>query len=183
MDEYVGLPETHRGSLRRWMNTHFVEVVHPGKVNYLDGNAPDLAAECRRYEIILRERPITLCMLGIGENGHIAFSDPHVADFQDPCGVKRVTLDEPCRRQQPGEGHFPNFESVPLEAVTVTVPLLMSSENLICCVPERRKAVAVRDALEGPISTKCPGSAVRTHRSSRVYLEVDSASRLSLPPV
>jgi glucosamine-6-phosphate deaminase len=183
MDEYAGLPETHRGSLRHWMNAHFIEVVHPGKVNYLDGSALDLGVECHRYEILLRERPINLCMLGIGENGHIAFNDPHVADFQDPLGVKRVTLDEPCRRQQAGEGHFPNFESVPLEAVTATIPLLMSSENLICCVPERRKAAAVRDALEGPVSTKCPGSVVRTHKSSRVYLDLDSSSLLSLPAV
>ena len=126
MDEYINLPETHRGCLKRWMNQHFVEIVRPGKVNYLDGNALDLVAECRRYEQALRAAPITLCTLGIGENGHIAFNDPHVADFQDPLGIKRVVLDERCRRQQAGEGHFADIASVPSEAVTLTCPLLMS---------------------------------------------------------
>jgi len=178
MDEYINLPETNRGCLKRWMNTHFVEVVHPGKVNYLDGNAPDLDAECRRYEQALRAAPITLCTLGIGENGHIAFNDPHVADFQDPLSIKRVSLDERCRRQQAGEGHFPDFASVPSEAVTLTCPMLMSSENLICCVPEMRKGEAVKNALEGPVTTRCPGSVVRTHPRACIYLDADSASLL-----
>ena len=178
MDEYINLPETHRGCLKRWMNTHFVEVGQPGKVNYLDGNASDLAAECHRYEQALRAAPITLCMLGIGENGHIAFNDPHVADFQDPLGIKRVGLDERCRKQQAGEGHFTDFASVPSEAVTLTCPILMSSENLICCVPEMRKAEAVKNALEGPVTTQCPGSVVRTHPRACIYLDTDSASLL-----
>lgn len=180
MDEYINLPETHRGCLKRWMNSHFVEVVHPGKVNYLDGNASSLDAECRRYEQALRAAPITLCMLGIGENGHIAFNDPHVADFQDPLAIKRVSLDERCRRHQAGEGHFADFASVPSEAVTLTCPMLMSAENLICCVPESRKAEAVRNALEGPASTRCPGSVVRTHPRANIYLDADSASLLKV---
>ncbi len=179
MDEYIGLSETHPASFRRWMNSRLVEIVHPGKAHYLDGNAADLEAECRRYEILLRERPITLCLLGFGENGHLAFNDPHVADFQDPVAVKRVDLDEACRKQQTGEGHFPNLESVPLEAVTITIPQLMNSENVICCAPEQRKAKAVKDALEGPISTKCPGSIVRTHANARIYVDIDSAALLS----
>lgn len=178
MDEYINLPETHRGCLKRWMNTHFVDVVHPGKVHYLDGNARDLDAECRRYAQALRAAPITLCTLGIGENGHIAFNDPHVADFQDPLNIKRVSLDERCRKQQSGEGHFPGFASVPSEAVTLTCPMLMSSENLICCVPEMRKAEAVKNALEGPVTTRCPGSVVRTHPRAGIYLDTDSASLL-----
>ncbi|MGO8817273.1 MAG: glucosamine-6-phosphate deaminase [Terriglobia bacterium] len=179
MDEYVNLPETDRGCLKRWFNSHFVEVVHPSIVRYLDGNAPDLDAECRRYERLLRAAPITLCQLGIGENGHIAFNDPHVADFADPLNIKRVTLDERCRRQQAGEGHFANFESVPAEALTLTCPMLMSSENLICCVPEGRKAEAVRNAIEGPVTTRCPGSVVRTHPHASIYLDADSASLLN----
>ena len=178
MDEYAGLPETDRGCLKRWMNTHFIEVVHPGKVNYLDGNAADLARECRRYEQALLAAPIDLCMLGIGENGHIAFNDPHVADFKDPLNIKQVGLDERCRRQQAGEGHFPDFASVPSEAVTLTCPMLMSSQNLICCVPEMRKAEAVKNALEGPVSTECPGSVVRTHPCAGIYLDAESASLL-----
>ncbi len=178
MDEYVNLPETDRGCLKHWLKTHFVEVVHPGKVHYLDGNAADLDAECRRYEQLLRTAPVNLCTLGIGENGHIAFNDPHVADFHDPLGIKRVDLDERCRRQQAGEGHFTDFAAVPSEAVTLTCPLLMSSENLICCVPEARKAEAVKNALEGPVSTRCPGSLVRTHPHAHIYLDADSASLL-----
>ena len=142
------------------------------------GNAPDVDAECRRYEQLLREAPITLCMLGFGENGHIAFNDPHVANFQDPQGVKRVDLDERDRRQQAGEGHFPGWESVPREAITLTCPMLMGSENIIGCVPELRKAEAVKNALEGPVSTKCPGSVVRTHPQAHIYLDADSASLL-----
>jgi glucosamine-6-phosphate deaminase len=179
MDEYINLPETHPGCLKHWMNTRFVDLVHPGKVQYLDGNARDLDAECRRYEALLRTKPIDLCTLGIGENGHIAFNDPHVADFNDPRGVKKVDLDERCRRQQAGEGHFPDFESVPPTAVTATCPMLMSSLNLICCVPEGRKAEAVKNALEGPVSTQCPGSVLRNHPRANIYLDLDSASQLS----
>ena len=179
MDEYINLPETHPGCLKHWMNTHFVDLVHPGKVQYLDGNARDLDAECRRYEALLRSAPIDLCTLGIGENGHIAFNDPHVADFDDPQGVKKVDLDERCRKQQSGEGHFPNFESVPPTAVTATCPMLMSAVNLICSVPERRKAEAVQKSLEGPMSTQCPGSVLRNHPRAHIYLDVESASQLS----
>ena len=179
MDEYINLPVSHRGCLKLWMNTHFVERVHPGAVYYLDGNARDLDAECRRYEQALRSAPIDLCTLGIGENGHIAFNDPHVADFHDPLGVKRVSLDERCRRQQAGEGHFPDFASVPAEALTATCPLLMGSRQLICCVPEGRKAEAVKNALTGPVTTRCPGSIVRTHPQAIIYLDVDSASLLA----
>jgi glucosamine-6-phosphate deaminase len=178
MDEYVGLPVTHRGCLRHWIITHFVDVVHPGKVEFLDGNAADLAREARRYEKLLQEAPLTLCTMGFGENGHIAFNDPHVANFQDPVNIKVVELDEPCRRQQAGEGHFPNFESVPRSAITLTCPMLMSVQNLICSVPELRKAEAVKNALEGPVSTKCPGSIVRTHPQAYIYLDVNSASLL-----
>jgi len=179
MDEYIHLPESDRGCLKRWLNTHFVNVVRPGKVHYLDGNAADPVAECRRYEEALLGAPITLCTLGIGENGHIAFNDPHVADFQDPLNIKRVSLDERCRRQQAGEGHFADPASVPGEALTLTCPMLMRSENLICCVPESRKAEAVKNALEGPVSTRCPGSIVRTHPYAHIYLDADSASLLT----
>jgi glucosamine-6-phosphate deaminase len=183
MDEYIGLPESHRGSLRHWMKSRFVELVHPGRVNYLDGNARDLDAECHRYEELLRERPVNLCMLGIGENGHIAFNEPHAADFEDPLGVKRVQLDELSRNQQAGEGHFSSPASVPPEALTLTLPILMSSEELICCVPEGRKREAVRNALQGPISPECPGSAVRKHANAHVYIDTDSAALLSLPAI
>ncbi len=179
MDEYVGMPATHPASFRRWIKTRLVDLVHPGQVYYLEGDAADVEGECRRYGRLLQSGAIDVCFLGFGENGHIAFNDPPNADFADPPAVKKVHLDERCRLQQVGEGHFPDLESVPHEALTATIPLLMSAKYLICCVPERRKAEAVRGALEGPISTTCPASVVRTHPRAFIYLDRDSASLLS----
>jgi glucosamine-6-phosphate deaminase len=132
---------------------------------------------------LLTSGTIDLCFLGFGENGHIAFNDPHVADFDDPLVVKRVILDQKCRAQQVGEGHFPNLEAVPEEAITLTCPTLMSARNLICCVPEERKAEALRNALEGPLSETCPASLVVTHPRAKIYLDPESAALLSPSPV
>ena len=144
--------------------------VHPGFVGYLDGDAPNTEQECARYARLLASAPIDLCMVGFGENGHIAFNDPAVADFRDPLFVKRVCLDERCRMQQVGEGHFPNLESVPAEALTITCPAIMRSRHLVCCVPDRRKAESVLLALEGPVSEDCPASIVRTHPQAHIFL-------------
>lgn len=179
MDEYLGMPATHPASFRRWLKTRLVDLVHPGQVHYLSGDAPDIDQECQRYGDLLRSTPIDLCLLGFGENGHIAFNDPHVADFDDPLAVKPVSLDERCRRQQWGEGQFPTLEAVPREAITLTCPVLLSAEYVVACVPERRKAEAVRNALEGPITVYCPASRVRMHPRAAVFLDVESASFLS----
>ncbi|MDQ2843545.1 MAG: glucosamine-6-phosphate deaminase [Acidobacteriota bacterium] len=179
MDEYIGLSRDHPASFRRWVRTRLADRVHPARVNYLAGDAADLDAEIQRYATLLNAAPIDLAFVGFGENGHIAFNDPPVADFQDPATVKRVALDEACRRQQAGEGHFPNLDSVPQEALTVTCPGLFRAASWICCVPEARKAEAVRNALEGPISTACPASLVREHPSATVYLDVESAALLN----
>jgi glucosamine-6-phosphate deaminase len=179
MDEYVGMPASHPASFRRWLKTHLVDIVHPAQVHYLEGDAPDLERECQRYENLLRSAPIDICLLGFGENGHIAFNDPPNADFQDPLVVKKVDLDEKCRLQQVGEGHFASLQASPREALTLTCPFLMSARHLICCVPERRKAEAVRNAIEGPISPSCPASLVRVHSQANIYLDVESASQLS----
>ncbi len=178
MDEYVGLPPSHDASFRKWLDTRITDRVHPGRIHYLDGNAPDPGEECRRYERLLRSAPIDLCLLGIGENGHIAFNDPHMADFADALGVKRVTLDERCRGQQVAEGHFLTVGDVPPEALTLTCPMLMSAENIVCSVPGPRKAEAVRNALEGPVATACPASILRTHPRATIFLDLDSASLL-----
>jgi glucosamine-6-phosphate deaminase len=178
MDEYVGMPMEHPASFRRWIKTHLVDIVHPGKVHYLQGDAPDSVQECERYAALLHSAPIDICFLGFGENGHIAFNDPAVANFQDPLAVKRVTLDERCRRQQVGEGHFPTLDSVPKEALSLTCPELLRAECLICTVPDQRKAEAVKNALAGPITEACPGSFVRTHSAAAIYLDADSASLL-----
>ncbi len=178
MDEYVGMSPVHPASFQRWLKTNLVDIVHPGKVNFMSGNAADLHHECERYAALLHSAPIDICFIGFGENGHIAFNDPGVADFHDPEAVKRVTMDERCRQQQVGEGHFPNLEAMPKEALTLSCPELFRAEHWICTVPEQRKAEAVRNALTGPVSEACPSSLARTHPAAAVYLDVDSASLL-----
>ncbi len=162
MDEYVGLAPDHPASFRHWIKTHLADKVHPARVHYLAADAPDLEAEIWRYAELLLAAPIHLAFVGFGENGHISFNDPPIADFDDPRTVKRVALDKACRLQQVGEGHFPDLSSVPKEALTVTCPGLFRARAWICCVPDTRKAEAVRNALEGPISTDA------RHRSSAV---------------
>lgn len=180
LDEYIGLPPTHPASFRLWIRTRFAEIVKPRSMEYLVGDAADIDAEIRRYTALIAEQPLDLAFVGFGENGHIAFNDPGVADFADPATVKRVTLDAACRRQQVGEGHFPNVEAVPAEALTLTCPALMSARTLICSVPDRRKAHAVQCALEGEVSTACPASIVRTHPRAFLFLDTESASQLAI---
>lgn len=178
MDEYSGISANHPSSFRYWIRTRLEERIHPGKMFYLEGDAADLDAEIERYSKLLLEAPIDVAFVGFGENGHIAFNDPPVADFKDPAQVKQVVLEEACRRQQAGEGHFRDIASVPEKAVTVTCPGLFRAKSWVSCVPERRKAEAVRNALEGPISEKCPASLVRRHSDAYVYLDRESASLL-----
>lgn len=179
LDEYVGIEPTHPASFQLWIRTRFVDKVHPRSIDYLQGLAADPDAEARRYAALLASGPIDLAFVGFGENGHIAFNDPHVADFADPLLVKRVALDEACRRQQVGEGHYPNLDSVPREALTVTCTGLMRAAHWICCVPEGRKASAVRAALEGPLTTACPASLVRNHPRASIYLDLESSALLA----
>jgi len=183
MDEYIGMSNSHPASFAHWLKIHVADVVHPGKVHYLRGDSPNPKEHFQEYGTLLTSRVIDLCFLGFGENGHIAFNDPHVADFKDPLVIKQVVLDQKCRTQQVGEGHFPNVQAVPEQAITLTCPTLMSAQNLICCVPEKRKAEALRDALEGPLSETCPASLVDTHPRAKIYLDPDSASLLSPAPV
>ncbi len=179
LDEYVGMPATHPSSFRLWIKRRIEDKVHPGAVQYMQGDAPDLDAEIERYTKLLNQAPLDLAFVGFGENGHIAFNDPHVADFADPATVKRVVMDDASRKQQAGEGHFDSPAAVPHAALTVTCPALMRAAAWICSVPELRKAQAVRNALEGPIATTCPSSIVRTHPNATVYLDTESASLLA----
>ena len=180
MDEYAGMSSSHPASFRRWIKNRLEDKVHPRKTYYLAGDAADLEAEIKRYSELLLHAPIDLAFVGFGENGHIAFNDPSVADFNDPAVVKKVTLDEACRRQQAGEGHFKDLESVPKQALTITCSGLFRANAWACCVPEKRKAEAVRNALEGPISEACPASLVRRHPNAHVFLDPDSASLLTI---
>ncbi len=180
MDEYVGVGSDEPPSFARYMRERVAETVHPREFHYLDGAALDPTAECARYGALLADHPLDLCCLGIGENGHLAFNDPPVADFEDPQTVKVVELDDACKRQQVGEGHFRSVDAVPPYAMTVTIPALLRATVALAIVPERRKAVAVRDALEGPVSTRCPASILQRTPHAVLYLDWDSASLLRL---
>jgi glucosamine-6-phosphate deaminase len=180
LDEYVGLAPAHPASFRLWLRTRFADIVKPRSMQYLNGDSGDLEAEIVRYTSLLKAKPLDLAFVGFGENGHVAFNDPAVADFNDPATVKRVVLDEACRRQQVGEGHFPSIADVPDEALTLTCPALMSALTLVCSVPDGRKAQAVKDAIEGEISTACPATIVRTHPRAFLFLDLESASQLSI---
>ncbi len=177
MDEYVGVGPDHPAGFQRWIRERIVERVRPGEAHYLDGLA-DPGAECTRYAALLRRHPLDLCCLGIGENGHLAFNDPLVADFHDPLDVKVVELDDACRLQQVHEGHFATMGDVPAQAVTVTIPALLRARRVIAIVPEARKAVPVERALTGPVSTACPASELRRHAQVTVHLDPGSAGSL-----
>ena len=179
MDEYVGMDANHPASFRKWIRERIENELHPSAVHYLEGDAPSAEEECQRFESLLREAPIDLICMGIGENGHIALNDPPVADFNDPVWVKVVELDAACRLQQVGEGHFPTFDDVPTHALTLTIPALIAPERIQVVAPESRKAQAVHDALEGPIKTTCPASILRQQRNAVLFLDGDSASLLS----
>ncbi|HVN50596.1 MAG TPA: glucosamine-6-phosphate deaminase [Acidimicrobiales bacterium] len=182
MDEYVGVGPDHPAGFQRWIRERITERVHPRSAEYLDGLAglADPEGECRRYTGLLSEGMDLVC-LGIGENGHLAFNDPGEADFDDPLDVKVVTLDEACRAQQVGEGHFPDLDAVPAQAMTVTIPALLRAEVVLAIVPEGRKAQAVHDALTDVVSTRCPASVLRTRDNVTLYLDLDSSALLALP--
>jgi glucosamine-6-phosphate deaminase len=143
--------------------------------HYLDGTA-DPEEEARRYAALLREHPLDLCCAGIGENGHLAFNDPPVADFDDPRDVKVVELDDACRGQQVGEGHFAAVDAVPSQAITVTIPALLRARVVFAVVPEARKREPVRHALHDPVSTACPATILRTRPNVTMFLDADSAA-------
>ena len=178
MDEYVGLPPSHSASFQRYMRERVAAQLPGMEFHYLTGDAPDPEAEAARYEALLRTHPLDVCCAGIGENGHLAFNDPPVADFDDPRDVKIVALEEASRRQQVGEGHFATIDEVPTHAITVTIPALLRAGRVLVIVPEARKAKPVRAALYGPISTACPASILRSCEHATLYLDPESAALL-----
>lgn len=176
MDEYLGIDPTHPASFRRFLHERVEARVRPRCFHYLQGDALLPGKECERYAALLRQHPIDLCCLGIGENGHLAFNDPPVADFEAADAVRLVRLDEACRRQQVGEGHFPGLDAVPRYAFTLTIPALCSARRMLCIVPEARKAQAVARALRGPVDVSCPASILRRQPQCTLLLDPDSAS-------
>lgn len=180
LDEYLGMPETHPASFRKFLKEIILEKVNPKQAYYLNGDAPDTDAEILRYENLLKAYSIDVACIGIGENGHIAFNDPPVADFNDPLLVKVVELDEGCRNQQLGEGWFPSLNEVPTHALTLTIPAIMRCETISCLVPDSRKANAVFNALNMEITTACPASILRNHPNAVLFLDSQSSSKLDL---
>jgi glucosamine-6-phosphate deaminase len=178
MDEYLGVPADHPACFRRYMKERVASLVNPREFHYLAGDADLPLDECARYTALLQAQPIDLCCMGVGENGHIAFNDPPVARFDDPHWVKLVKLDDACKMQQVKEGHFPSLEAVPPYALTLTVPALVAAKTVLCLAPEKRKAVPVRNLLEGPIATSCPASILRRQSHATLLLDLDSSSLL-----
>ncbi len=178
MDEYVGISADHPASFRRYLREKLTQKVAMKEFFEVDGSAPDPEQTCRDYAERLGSADPQLCLLGIGENGHLAFNDPPVADFHDPRDVKIVRLDAVCRQQQTAEGWFPQVEDVPDEAITLTIPALLRVPKLIVSVPGRRKAEIMRRTIEERISTACPATILRTHPDVTVYLDEDSSAEL-----
>ena len=175
MDEYAGLDESHPAGFRNFLKRAIFDRYNFHSINLIDGNAADLEAAMRRYDELLEAHPLDICILGIGENGHIAFNDPDVADFNDPVRVKKVKLDEKCRMQQVHDGCFHDSSEVPTHAVTVTVPALCAAGRMFCSVPAATKAEAVERLIRGPIGESCPATAMRNHEGAYLYLDSDSA--------
>jgi len=178
LDEYVGLPAEHFASFRRYLRENLTRKITMKEFHEVDGSDADPSRVCFLYGKLVRAINPQLCLLGIGENGHLAFMDPAVADFDDPQDVKVVRLDADCRAQQVAEGWFNTLEEVPDHAISMTIPAILRVPKLIVSVPGARKAAIVRRTLEEAISTSCPATILRTHPDVTIYLDQESASEL-----
>jgi len=178
MDEYIGIDENHPASFRRYLREKLTARVPIAAFYEMNGSAADLEKVRREYMERLQAADPQICLLGIGENGHLAFNDPHEANFEDPEPMKIVTLDRACRQQQLAEGWFPSFDEVPNQALTLTIPTLLKIPKLFASVPGRRKAAVVQRTLRDPISQSCPATILRTHPDVTLYLTEESASDL-----
>lgn len=177
LDEYIGISEVHPASFRKYLKERFVDIVLPMEFNYVNGDT-DPFEECVRLDRHIKKYPIDVAFVGIGENSHLAFNDPP-ADFNTEEAYIVVTLDEKCRMQQMGEGWFPTINDVPERAISMSIKQIMKSKAIICCVPDLRKAEAVRKTVEAEISPDIPASAMRQHVAVWLYLDNESASMLS----
>lgn len=178
MDEYIGLPDDAPQRFQKYLEDHIMDLVHPGEVHFIRGNHHPITAECQRYERLIIDHPVDIVCCGIGENGHLAFNDPPVADFLDPEIIKVVRLEEACRHQQVNDGCFPSIDKVPTHALSLTIPTLLSARYLYCMVSGPLKAAAVRDSITGPVTTSCPASVLRRHFRAMLYLDAEAAALL-----
>jgi glucosamine-6-phosphate deaminase len=179
LDEYLGMEESAPQSFRKFLLDRLVRRVPMAEFHGLRGEAANPEAVCANYAVLLRSRPPDFAVLGVGENGHLAFIDPPVCDFNDKSAVKIVELDGACRRQQVHDGAFAKLEDVPRHALSLTIPTILSCERLFAIVPGARKQQAVRDAIEGTISESCPASILRTHPNAHLFLDREAAALLS----
>jgi glucosamine-6-phosphate deaminase len=178
LDEYVGLPESHPASFRGYLRQRIINRVQPNKFHLIDGEAASVLNECRRVGELISRQTIDVAFVGIGENGHLAFNDPP-ADFETNESYIVVDLDEACRQQQVGEGWFGSIGEVPRQAISMSIKQILKSRNILCIVPDRRKAEAVRASVELEVSPLRPASILQTHQSVTLYLDRESSSLLT----
>ena len=178
MDEYIGLDKDAPQGFGNFLKAHIFGLVPFKSVNYIDITTTDPNKEAQRYGKLLQENPTDIVIMGIGENGHIAFNDPPVADFEDEKWVKAVKLDEICRQQQVNDGCFATIDDVPTHAMTLTVPTLVKAPYVFCIVPAKTKANAVWETLNGTIDEHCPATILRMHEQAKLYLDNESSARL-----
>jgi glucosamine-6-phosphate deaminase len=181
LDEYIGLPETHPASFRKYLKERFLAKVPPLQAAWLVNGETDPVAECTRLHRAISAITIDVALVGIGENGHLAFNDPP-ADFETEAAYIIVKLDEPCRRQQLGEGWFNSLGEVPLQAISMSVQQILKANSIICSVPDSRKAMAVKNTLEQAVSNQYPASILQTHNNCRLYVDQYSAAQLTQQP-
>jgi glucosamine-6-phosphate deaminase len=177
LDEYVGLGDTHPASFRRYLKERIVDRVRPHAFHFVNGDAEDIQLECRRVGELISQQEIDAAFVGIGENGHLAFNDPP-ADFETEEPYIVVDLDQACRNQQVGEGWFSSIDQVPAQAISMSVRQIMKARNILCIVPEQRKAEAVRNCFEFEVNPKHPASILQQHKSVSLYLDSESSSLL-----
>jgi glucosamine-6-phosphate deaminase len=177
LDEYVGLPQSHAASFRRYLKERIVSRVHPHAFYFIDGEADDVQAECRRIGQLIMQQTVDVAFVGIGENGHLAFNDPP-ADFDTEAPYIVVNLDEACRQQQVGEGWFKGIDEVPAQAISMSIRQILRSREILCIVPDQRKAGAVKAAVELNVSPMHPSSILQTHERVTLYLDHASSSLL-----
>jgi len=178
LDEYIGLPITAPASFRKYLTERFLSKVSALKAAYLINGEKDAQAECHRLGVLITQHPIDAALVGIGENGHLAFNDPP-ADFETEVPYIIVELDEACRKQQLGEGWFKSFEEVPRRAISMSVKQILKSKQIICSVPDKRKAKAVKDCVERPVSNLFPASILQSHSGCTLFLDAASSSMLA----
>lgn len=179
LDEYIGLGADHPASFRRYLKERFIDEVAPLRAAYfVKGDTEDPIEECRRLGVLIKAYPIDVACIGIGENGHLAFNDPP-ADFETQEAYLTVRLDEQCRKQQLGEGWFKSMSEIPTQAISMSIPQILKSKQLVVTVPDMRKARAVKAALEGPLTPECPASILREHGNCSLFLDEHSASLLA----